>query len=264
MPYLTFILSLAVALASPGAFAKSEPPLKQFGLEPPPAVEYSPAQKKASFAGCTDLFPQGKPLEMQTVAREMRPVALCSDTFAVVYSQRTKTPLVAIEKLNRAQLDQAKGVARTDVFFADPRLTLGSARSQDYSGSGFDRGHLAAAGGQPHKRAMVQSFALSNVVPQDPTNNQKIWRKVEQDVRKYARRAKGDVYIYSGPLFNGPVQTIGVSKVWVPSHLFKLVYDPEAGRAWAYIVANTSDALIGKPVDYEEFVRQTGWKLLPV
>ena len=29
------------------------------------------------------------------------------------------------------------------------------------------------------------------------------------------------------------VRTIGPGKVWVPTHLFKLVYDPTTNRAWA-------------------------------
>lgn len=263
MRYLSLILPLLAVLAASPAEAKGWF-LKPQASAPNPETLYDTPQKKASFAGCTQLFPQNRPIELQIVAREMQPVALCSDNFAVIYSQRTKTPLVAIEKLNRKLLAEAKDERRTDVFFADPRLAAGGATLQDYARSSYDRGHLAAAGEQATARAMAQSFALTNVVPQDATNNRTIWKKVEMDVRKYARRAAGDVFVFSGPLFNGNIRKIGTSNVWVPSHLFKLVYDPAAGRAWAYILPNTNDARIEKPIDYEEFVRQTGWKLLPV
>ena len=100
------------------------------------------------------------------------------------------------------------------------------------------------------------------MVPQDQTNNRKIWSKIESDVRKYVRRARGDVYVFSGPIFNAPRRTIGANRVWVPSHLFKLVYDEASGRAWAYILPNAADARIGAPMDYPAFVKATGWNLL--
>ena len=55
---------------------------------------------------------------------------------------------------------------------------------------------------------------------------------------------------------------MGRGRVWVPSHLFKLVYDEASRRSWAYILANTAEAPVAAPVDYAEFVKQTGWQLL--
>jgi len=38
---------------------------------------------------------------------------------------------------------------------------------QDYKGSGYDRGHMAAAGNHRHSQAaMDQTFVLSNISPQ--------------------------------------------------------------------------------------------------
>lgn len=215
------------------------------------------------FSGCASLFPQKTPLNVASVSADWKPVALCSNHFAVLYSGLSKTPLVTFEKLNRAQIADAKDEQRTDQFFPDPRLPRGvRAELEDYRGTGQDRGHLAPAGDQPDPESMAQSFALSNMVPQDPTNNRKTWSKVEGDVRKFVRRAKGDVFVFSGPIFNAPRRTIGPNRVWVPSHLFKLVYDEASGRSWAYILPNTADARIEAPMDYESFVKATGWNLL--
>jgi endonuclease G len=233
---------------------------KHFSQQAAPPVSLPPA---GSFAGCRQLFPKGAVLDVAKVERQWGATALCSNHFAALHSGLSKTPLLVVERLSRAQMAQALDEARTDEFYADPRLpTSARAELEDYRGSGLDRGHLAPAGDQPNPESMAQSFALSNMVPQDPTNNRKAWAKIESDVRKFARRAQGDVYVFSGPLFRGEQRTIGRNRVWVPSHLFKLVYDEASGRSWAYVLANTAEARVGAPVDYPEFVRQTGWQLL--
>jgi endonuclease G len=215
------------------------------------------------FAGCAQLFPKSAPLDIKAVNPQWRAVGLCSDNFAVLSSGLSKTPLIVIERLNHAQLQDAGGEERTNEFYPDPRLARGTrAELDDFKGTGYDRGHMSPAADQPNQRAMIQSFALSNMVPQDPFNNRKTWAKIESDTRKYAKRAQGNVFVFSGPIFRGPQKTIGRNKVWVPSHLFKLVYDESTGRAWAFILANTAEARVEAPVDYSEFVRQTGWQVL--
>ena len=224
---------------------------------------YSPAQRQASFTACASQFPGRQPLKLATVPSRMKPLALCSNHFAVLYSQTSKTPLVVVQRLNAAQLRDAKGEERTNEFFADPRLPK-SARAElaDYKGSNLDRGHQAPAGDAPNPSAMAQSFALSNMVPQDATHNRKIWSKVESDVRKYARRAPGDVFVFTGPLFDEGFRTVGRNRIWVPTRMFKLVYDEQSGRAWAFVSDNRSDVSVGRPMSYGSFVRTTGLELL--
>ena len=65
------------------------------------------------------------------------------------------------------------------------------------------------------------------------------------------------------PVFDGMPATIGSNGVWVPQHLFKLVYDPAANRAWAFWVDNTDEARSSKPIGYDELVRRTGIEFLP-
>jgi endonuclease G len=223
---------------------------------------YSAQQRQNSFADCVDKFPGSKPIALTSAPAQMKPMALCSDNFAVLYSQQSKTPLVVVERLNAALLSDAKGEERTNAFYADPRIPKGArAELADYRGSNLDRGHQSPAADAPDQKAMAQSFALSNMIPQDPTNNRKIWSKVERDVRKYAQRVNGNVFVFTGPLFDQGYQTIGENKVWVPTRIFKLVYDESTQRAWAYILVNGSTA-VERPVDYQTFVQQTGLKLL--
>lgn len=240
----------ALVLLSTGVSARSLPDL------------YSTQEKRLSFDACADLFPAATPINTATVPANMKPLALCSDHFAVLYSQTSKTPLVVVERLNAAQLKDAKGEERTNQFYADPRIPKGGrAELSDYRAQHMDRGHQSPAADAPNANAMAQSFALSNMVPQDPTNNRKIWSKVEADVRKFAVRAGGDVYVFTGPLFDTGYSTIGDNRVWVPTRLFKLVYDASSKRAWAYVLPN-AETRIQKPMDYDTFVKSTGLKLL--
>jgi endonuclease G len=226
---------------------------------------YSAEQRQPSFQACADQFPDNKPLHPARLApTHMKPLSLCSDNFAVLYSQTSKTPLVVVERLSAGQLAAAKGEERTDRFYADPRVPRsGRAELSDYRGQypAVDRGHQAPAADAPDQNAMAQTFALSNMVPQDPDNNRKAWNKIENDVRKFTRRAKGNVYVFTGPLFDQGHETIGENRVWKPTRLYKLVYDEASGRAWAYVVRN-SEVRVEAPIDYPAFVRATGLRLL--
>ena len=224
---------------------------------------YSAEQRKPGFAACTDQFPDRKPIDGSLVSQDMRTIALCSDGFAVLYSAKSKTPLVVVERLNAARLNDARGEKRSNQFFADPRLPK-DARAElgDFAGQGMDRGHQSPAADQQDEVGMQQSFALSNMVGQDPTCNRKPWNKIEQDVRKYVMRAKGNVFVYTGPLFAEGYSTMGQNHVWVPTHLYKLVYDESSQRAWAYIQPNAPVERVERPTDYKEFVRITGLALL--
>lgn len=216
-----------------------------------------------SFKSCQGLFPAGAVLAPESLDQRWKPAALCSNHFAVLYSGLSKTPLVVVERLTREQLSDALNEQRTNEFFPDPRVpSRARASLDDYRSSGYDRGHMAAAANQPDPTSMAQSFALTNMIPQDPVNNQKVWSKIESDVRKFARRARGDVFVFSGPLFRGEPRTIGRGKVWVPSHLFKLVHDQASGRSWAYVLENSASARVTQPMGYEDFVQQTGWQFL--
>jgi endonuclease G len=182
---------------------------------------------------------------------------LCFDDFAIYYSPSDKKPIYTIERLNSEQL-QAPHPRRTNQFYEEARLPAHErALLSDYRGSGYDRGHNVPAGDMTTERGMAQSFSLANMMPQARQNNQGIWAKrVEEATRMYIKRAQGDVYVFTGSM--GHAGTIGKGKVTIPSHLYKLVYDPAKKLAWAYWVENTDDAQISAPISYVELIQKTG------
>ncbi|WP_375140238.1 DNA/RNA non-specific endonuclease [Azohydromonas aeria] len=228
-----------------------------------PAPAIVSGEPVAGFKQCRQFFPGELPRVPDLQARQPRD--LCFDAFAVLHSGRTKTPIFAVERLTAAQLADAADEERTNKFYADARLPQAErATLEDYRGSGFDRGHMAPAADMPTAQAMAQSFSLANMVPQAPENNRKTWAGIENDTRRYVRRAKGPVYVFTGPVYPAAgAQVIGKGRVWVPAQLYKLVYDAGTNRAWAHWVENENEARAGKPISYRELVQRTGIEFLP-
>lgn len=191
---------------------------------------------------------------------------MCFDSFAVLYSGETKTPVYVAQKLTPAVLSKARETEREGRFYPEARVpALDRAQLEDYKGTGWDRGHLAEAAAMPNPEAMAQSFSLANIVPQAPKQNRGAWAKsVEAATRKFVARGQA-AYVITGPLYQAgaPARTIGRNKVRIPDQLFKLVYVPAQCRAWAHLLDNRDDARAGKPMHYADFERLTGVQWLP-
>lgn len=236
------------------------------GLAPSAAAPSSssspaPAPGATGFAACPQHFAGGVP-PVTPAAPKLR--ELCFDGFAVLHSGSTRTPVYVAERLNRQSLLAAQGLKRTDKFYAEARLPRSErAELDDYRGSGWSRGHMAPAGDMGTPEAMAQSFSLANMVPQDRRQNSGPWAKIEEDTRRYVMRAQGDVYVITGPVFEADAQRIGAGGVAVPSHLFKLVYDPMTGKSWAHWQENGPNAQAGRPISYRDLTDRTGMQLLP-
>jgi endonuclease G len=151
--------------------------------------------------------------------------------------------------------------ARTDNFRADPELPEGErAVLADYRRSGYDRGHMApAAAFQRSREAMSETFVLSNMAPQRPNLNRRIWRILEEQVRSLAE-AHGNIWVFTGPLYldaNGdpaePTVFIGPTDVAVPTHFYKAIlceHTTGTVETFAFIMENRLQPLVGQPSGY--------------
>ena len=74
-------------------------------------------------------------------------------------------------------------------------------------------------------QTMADSFFFSNMSPQVPAFNRGIWKRLEEQVRKFALQ-EGEIMVVTGPVLPKEKSiTIGNNKVTVPDRYYKVVYD---------------------------------------
>jgi endonuclease G len=165
---------------------------------------------------------------------------LCRKGYLLAHSSVNKTSIWVIEHLTAKK---AQGtIKRNGKFKPDPDLEVGErAELADYktASSIYDRGHMAPAADMKwDQQAMNECFYLSNMVPQDKKNNEVIWRILEEKVRRWAIERE-EIYIFTGPIYaDKKKETIGDNEVAVPTHIYKIVYDPVGAEAIAFILPN--------------------------
>ena len=151
---------------------------------------------------------------------------------------------------------------RLNNFRADVRLPHRFRASLNaYKGNGYDRGHLVSSANATLSHIEnSETFLLSNMSPQEPGFNQRIWKDLEEAVRELnARDDVLEVYVLNCPFFDftKPLKLIGDKEdkyginIPVPHGFVKSVlaeYRNGGLKLWTFLMENTK--LMGKPGDY--------------
>jgi endonuclease G len=175
--------------------------------------------------------------------------------YVIGYSYYFRQAKWALEIVDPDKTD----VERADNFRSDYRVPpMFRADLADYRNSGFDRGHLVASANQREVEIQnSETFLLSNMSPQHPDLNRKIWKDLEQAVRELdAKKNIYETYVLCGPIFdfNKLVKTIGSEDdngvtLPVPHSYFKSVLT-ENNRGtlnmWSFIIPNEASS---KPLE---------------
>lgn len=122
-----------------------------------------------------------------------------------------------------AEEAKSKKVERSNKFVSDPMVKGATATNEDYTRTGYDRGHLAPAGDMKWSaKAMRESFYLSNICPQKPDLNRGIWKELEEQSRLWALD-NGPLLIVTGPVITADMKRLGKNQVAVPNSFYKVI-----------------------------------------
>lgn len=223
----------------------------------------------AALAGsaCPQLYARNTPPQIVKAAVARATRELCFETFVVMHSGVTRTPLWSAEHQSIQQLGLAEDLSREDSFHAEDRLPEAErAELEDYKSSGYDRGHMSPNHDMPDRDAQHQSFSLANMIPQAPKVNRGLWADIEETVRHEIESGR-TLYVVTGPLFEGQRLQQLNGRVLVPTAAFKAVYDSATGRAGAYVVTNDKNAehqdIKASVISMAELTRRSGIDVFP-
>lgn len=163
------------------------------------------------------------------------------------YCEKRRNPLWVAYKVDGNSKNY--NLKRPGGFKADMR-TFSRISPNDYKASGYDRGHLApnsSISSQYGREAQLETFLMSNIVPQSPDLNRKIWQRLEKMENDYAQNLE-TVWVITGPIFDPHIQHIK-NQVEVPDALFKILFDEQKGtvRTLAFIIPQTVQG--NEPID---------------
>lgn len=175
---------------------------------------------------------QGVPTAMDWRALTWTRV-LRNDAFLVGWSDLRGNPLWVKYRLTPIPA-YAPRLRRPERFSRDWRA-LNPVDHGDYSGSGYDRGHLApnyAISRLYGAAAQQQTFLMTNITPQTRALNQKLWQRLEEvEIDFFAPRHE-KLWVIAGPVFDKNIERLsGTPRVEVPDAFFKIYAAPGRGDA---------------------------------
>eukprot|EP00099_Drosophila_melanogaster_P019440 NP_610737.1 endonuclease G [Drosophila melanogaster] len=161
--------------------------------------------------------------------------------YVLSYDRRNRVPHWVFEHLTAESVAKNDAVDRSKCDFKQDESIHPFFRSQntDYRRSGYDRGHMAAAGNHRlHQKHCDETFYLSNMAPQVGQGfNRDAWNTLEAHVRRLTK-TYSNVYVCTGPLYlphkedDGKsyvkYEVIGANTVAVPTHFYKVIVGESA------------------------------------
>ncbi len=192
---------------------------------------------------------------------------LTNQAYRVGYSDAWRSPLWVAYRLDRVE---AFVWGKRPSSFRVERRVEERLSAAAFSGSGYDRGHMAPNFGiatRYGREAQLETFVMSNIVGQRPWLNRGIWRRLEVDVaRSYAQRQES-IWVMTGPVFGEGAEPLD-SGAWVPEACYKICVDAreDGWRVMAFLMEQTIPPytrLRSRLVSVDEIERMTGLDFFP-
>lgn len=205
-------------------------------------------------------------LEIPAKLKDRSEKIMRRSNYTVSYNRNWNLPNWVAWELNK---NETKGKNnRNEEFTSDPELPkVNQVEPWDYSGSGYDRGHMCPAGDNHFDaKAMNESFYMSNICPQNHELNTGKWNDLEIACRRWANKY-GEVYIVCGPIIDKRKgKRIGKEHdIIVPEQFFKviLITSTKPAKAIGYIFENNGSDRPYKAYSIDEIEQKTGMDFFP-
>lgn len=180
---------------------------------------------------------------------------LVNNFMVISYSRDRAIPNWVAWRVTRADMGNLE---RIDSFRPDDRLPKGWARvtPSDYTGSGFDRGHIAPnADRYTSREAADATFLMTNMTPQTPDLNRGPWEKLESYLRTLVTRGS-DVYIVAGVYGEkGKIK----NKVTIPANNWKIAVALPAGAPVSAV--NETTRVIAVDMPNVKGIKNADWQV---
>ncbi len=165
--------------------------------------------------------------------------------YMVGYSDWRGNPLWVIYRLSPVPED-AQSDKRPSRFDTDWRA-INRVSHDSYTRGGYDRGHMApnrAMNLLYGQEGQQDSFLMTNITPQKPALNQKIWKYLEDVEIKNFTQLSDKIWVLTGPIFTGSRERLSSSwTVEIPDAFYKIyIMEPkgqEAPKMLGFIIPQT-------------------------
>jgi endonuclease G len=168
----------------------------------------------------------------------------------ICYSCSLKEPKAVVYQIN-GKLISGYHYSRKHLYFKPDYSLPAKCRSysQDYSHTGYDRGHNAPnAAFSYNKILQKETFLMSNIAPQKPQLNRRLWAKIERFAR-YEAIKYGKVSVITGSC--GSLRTLGKKRhnVNIPKWWYKIIFLPN-GKIVSFLAPNSNSVSKDKAKKY--------------
>lgn len=198
-------------------------------------------------------------LALKEIGQPITNFVIHRTSYSVGYDPRHRNPSWVHEHLTQQQLEGGETKALFKISEEELIPAHLRAKLDDFRQGTWERAHLCPpADHRFSRKALSETFYISNIAPQARKFNQGIWRKLEKQVRDWTKEYES-LDVFTGPVYlpkQGEKQLrislLGSSGVAIPSHFYKVILAKGSTgyESFAYLLPNEA---ISRTAPLEEY-----------
>ena len=175
-----------------------------------------------------------------------------NEAYMVGYSEKRGNPLwVTYQVLPKPE--STPRLPRPSSFKSDWRstrcwLVLPCIEHDDYTETGYDRGHMApnhVIASRYGQNAQLETFLMTNITPQAPNLNRRAWQRLEEISANHFAERYAPFTVITGPIFDDqPNHLPGYKFIQIPKAFYKIFVresvNGEPPKVLAFVMPQTA------------------------